>query len=362
MPPVLKAVVYLDQFAISNIFKLRNGTLSPTSNSYDFWSHLGPVLSRAYLRQQVAFPSSPIHFKETNVSATPAEMRAAHAMLSGEVSFRRLEEIELGQLIPFARAFHQGQAAPSLDLQVRDILVGDPDRWLPRYHIGMTTDYSAFAPGQRKSRDAAASELAALTRRWAVEKPSFEAVFTRELEAFGSAKLEALSQTLQRAARAQEVHDLLELFEATHTPDYVQFLQLAGFFESLGVPADEGWDTVVRFWSWSGMADLPFHRLGAALFASLARKFTAGQKKAPSPGMLSDFEAISLFGPYVDAMLLDRECSNFVRELRPDPAHLLRAKVFSLADGDEFIDYLNILAEGAPEDVRQQADALYRPA
>lgn len=360
LPAVRKAVVYLDQFAISDIFKLRAGTLPTTANSYDFWCRVEPAIRRAYLLQQVVFPASPIHFKETNVSADPQDLRVAHEMLSGGVQFRRLEEIELAQIVPFAKAFLRHEPPPRLDLAPQDALTGSTDKWLPRLHLSVNSDYSMFAASQRENRDQAAAELVTLTEAWAAEKPTFQQVFKRELEAFGPAKLGSLIASLNRAARAQDVGDHREVFEASHTPAQTQFTQLAGLFRSLGVPEHQTYDLVAAYWGWAENQHLPFHRLSAYLFAALARKFAAGQRRPPSKGMLNDFEAISYFGPYVDAMLLDRECAGLLREIPSDPGHLLRAKMFSLANGDDFIAYLNSLADQAPEDVRRHAEALYR--
>jgi hypothetical protein len=359
LPAVQKTIIYLDQFAISDLTKLRAGTLPTDANSYDFWRRADPEIRRAFLLQQAVFPASPIHFKETNVARNAPDLRVSHEMLSGGVHFRRLEELELSQMVPFAKAFLRGEPPPALSLRTGDALVGTPDVWLSRFHLSVNTDYSSFAPAQRANRDQAAAELVALTQGWGVEKPTFKTVFQRELKAFGDAKIQAVAQAVQRHARAQAANDPLEMFEAAHTPSYVQFLQLAGLFETLGVPRNATFDTVARFWAWPDNARLPFNRLSAYLFAALARKYAAGQKKDPTRGMLNDFEAIAYFGPYVDAMFVDRECGGLVKEMKDDPGLLLRAKVFSPADGDAFIAYLQALSDAASDDVRDQATALY---
>lgn len=362
LPPVTKRTVYLDQFAISQIFKLRRGELRPASNSYEFWIRADAALKRAYLLQQVVFPASHIHFKETIVYRSPEDLRVAHDMLAGGVHFRRLEEIELTQLVPFAQAFIRGEPPPKLDFALEEALAGDPDGWLPRFHISVNTDFSMFAEPQRATREQSSASLTALTDVWAAEKPTYQAAFEHELQALGPANINELKRAIDRAERASAAGDLLEVFEANNAPLYRQFLWLARLFEDMGVPHAHVASKVIEFWYWPGLQNIPFHRLFASLVALLARKFAAGQRRTPSPGMLNDFEAIAYFGPYVDAMLLDRECAGLVREMPADPSKLMRAKVFSLASGDAFIAYLDSLSDAAPKEVRQAAHDLYQLA
>ncbi|WP_287103985.1 hypothetical protein, partial [Brevundimonas sp.] len=84
LPPVDKAVIYLDQFAISNVYKVSTGTLRESATNRSFWIRLHDAVQRAYLLQQAVFPASNIHDDETLVAESIADgLSLAHDMLSG---------------------------------------------------------------------------------------------------------------------------------------------------------------------------------------------------------------------------------------------------------------------------------------
>jgi hypothetical protein len=97
----------------------------------------------------------------------------------------------------------------------------------------------------------------------------------------------------------------------------------------------------------------------AYLFAALGWKISCGQRKPITGGILNDFSAIATYGPYVDAMFVDRECGELLKHpsLRSDLK--LRAKIFSLQSRDEFLEYLTVLANGTPDAVVAYSKELY---
>lgn len=82
LPELDKRVVYLDQFAVSELYKTK--TRRPGAPSEQFWQDCYALANRAYLRQQVIFPVSNLHSDETIVFHSPEELRLAHEMFSGE--------------------------------------------------------------------------------------------------------------------------------------------------------------------------------------------------------------------------------------------------------------------------------------
>lgn len=87
LPDVDKRVVYLDQFVISELYKTKTKTRRPGAPSEQFWLECYSLANRAYLRQQVIFPTSNLHSDETIVWHSPSELRLTHEMFSGDISF-----------------------------------------------------------------------------------------------------------------------------------------------------------------------------------------------------------------------------------------------------------------------------------
>lgn len=359
LPPVDKAVVYLDQFAISNIYKVSTGTLRETAPSRAFWVRLHSAVQRAYLLQQVVFPASSIHDDETLVAAGLADgLALAHDMLSGETEFDRVEDIAMAQVWAFVEAYADGKPPPDLDFDVDGILDGERNAWIPDLHISANMSFSQFAPATRAGRDAAAAEFQALAAHWAQEKPSFATVLKRELNSMESANRGAVLASAKRIEKAIENEDLVEMFEGAESAIMRQFRALRAFFEKRGVAPEASTAEVLKFWGWAGNHHQPQHRISSYLFAGLARRI-ANNQRAPDKGMMNDIRAIATYGPYVDAMFVDRMCENLLREQPLARDLTMKAKFFSMRTGDAFIDYVDQLAAQATDEVRRYAEEAY---
>ncbi|OSJ22071.1 hypothetical protein [Bradyrhizobium japonicum] len=358
LPALNKKVVYLDQFAISELFKTKTKTRRAGAPREAFWKDCWDLANRAYLRQQVVFPSSNIHSDETIVFHSPSELRLAHEMLSGDVSFRATHDVATEHEQIFAEAFLAGQPPPSIVFDVDEILDGDRNVWLSKFHIDVKMDLSIFASGIRSDRESANLSLDRLAKRWAREKLSFDSVLRYELESYGASVRGAITSAItefQRVLASDDPEGMLHL----KTGWIDRYHALVYLFEQHGVPSDIAKTEVVRFLDWPGNHQQPTHRISAYLFAALAWKISSGQRAELRSSILNDINAISTYGPYVDAMFVDRECAALLKEGRLRTEVRLKAKMFSLATGDEFLQYLKDLVDGTPADVRSYADRIY---
>ena len=114
------------------------------------------------------------------------------------------------------------------------------------------------------------------------------------------------------------------------------------------------------FWRWVGNHHQPYHRISCYLFAALARKVGAGQKRAPGRGTLNDIKALAAYGPYVDAMFIDKEWAGLLAERPLHDELKLKARIFSINTGDAFLDYLDGLERRATVEVRELSQTIYR--
>ncbi|CAN7566710.1 hypothetical protein LJR225_004193 [Phenylobacterium sp. LjRoot225] len=358
LPEVDKKVIYLDQLAISEIFKIRSGTRRPGANSEAFWREAERLIRRVHLLQQAVFPDSNIHTDETLVYRSASELRLAHEMLGGDVSFKNIDDVINAQTWAFFKAFLAGCEPPELTFDVDEVLEGSRNAWLSDMHISTNMDLSRFADGVRASRDRAGDALAELAEHWGQEKPTFKQALKRELESYGRSHMQALAAALRGAAEANESGDWMAMLDSLHSPAYVQFGFMADDLRRRGSSSEEASETVVRFWNWKGNWRLPHHRISAHLFAGLARKMAAGQKELPTRGFFNDVNAVSVYGPYVDAIFLDNGCAGLVREMIQSGV-TLKAKVFSPRSGDQFLAYLEELETKATAEVREYAHEAY---
>jgi hypothetical protein len=358
LPSLDKKVIYLDQLAFSEISNVERGRRAGAPHN-DFWEEARRLIDRVFLLQQAIFPYSDIHFSETLVSRAPRELRDVYEGLAGETSFEDSDQIAMRQARAYASAFLAGGSAPELDLSVDGILHGERNAWLRDIRIGLNSDYSVFAAETRADVNRAAEGMNEVVQGWIQRKPTFDEVLREELEAYGKGRRAALAATLSRTMSSATSGDAIGYLDQIMHPIVREYSMLRRMAENAGVPGDQVDLKVFECWDWPANAFQPYHRISSYLYAGLARKYSAGQKRLPTRGFLNDVKAIAAYAPYVDAMFLDNECATLLSEapLRDDLD--FKARVFSLNSKEAFLEFLRGIEGGATPEAREYACRIY---
>lgn len=359
LPELDKKVVYLDQFVVSELFKLRSGTRKPNAANEEFWMRLDRSVRRAMLLQQAVFPHSDLHSEETTVSPFSEALRLAFDKLSGEVDLENHRDIQRSQIWAYFCAFLDGSGPPVLNFAVDEILHGNRNAWLPDMVVSVNADYSQFADQIRQRRDSLDQSMVPIFRRWQTTVPTFEVVLYEELTGIGAGKLLAFRRALELIQKGITDDDPQALVDGSLHSAFIEFRQMQATLLQRGLVSEEVTREVLRFWDWSGLAELPHHKIAAHLYAAVARKLAAGQKKLPTRGFSNDVQAIATYAPYVDAMFVDRECAALMREQPLSSTFGFSNRIYSLSTGDEFIQYLDALSDSTSDEVAAHAHQLY---
>jgi hypothetical protein len=354
LPDVDKRVVYLDQFAVSELYKTKTKTRRKGASSERFWQDCYSLANRAYLRQQVVFPVSNLHSDETIVFHSAAELRTAHEMFSGDTTFEHTGTIARHQEWEFAKAYLAGLGPPSLTFNVDDVLSGNRNVWLPVYHVGVNSDFSIFAPGLRRDKAKAEVSLKELAEGWVKNHSTFDQILKHELSSYGPAMRSAVRHEIARTSAAFVSNDPSSMLEMGFGLQD-RYKQLAAMFAQKGVSGKN----VSTFLDWDGNEEQSAHKIFAYLMAALGWRVVSGQSPSLSASILNDFTAIATYAPYVDAMFVDRQCASLLQQGRLRSELNYKARIFSMRNQQEFLDYLNELGDSASKEVREFAHDLY---
>lgn len=357
LPTLDKKVIYLDQFAFSELFKLKSGKRKEDAHS-EFWQAADRQINRLVLLQQAVFPPSDVHHSETLVSPWPKELRDAYEAVSGEVRFEDTNQIELSQIAVFARAFITN-SKPEIDFGIDNSVRGRRNEWLSDMRIAVQTDYSQFADGTRASVDETAQAVVDLMGGWRKHGMGFDEALEIELSSYHESRTGALQAFAQRHATAVAAGDFMAEFNLGMSFVVREMSLLRELFTQAGVASDQLDETTARFWRGDGNREQPFGRILAYMFAALAGQVKAGRAKDASRGFMNDVKAIAAYAPYVDAMLVDKECATLLGEGRPRDELCYKSRIFSLNKKDEFLAYLQEIEDATPEDVRHFAGIIY---
>jgi hypothetical protein len=126
----------------------------------------------------------------------------------------------------------------------------------------------------------------------------------------------------------------------------------------VGSTIEDTIERVIEFWEWPRMTEMPTNQIFSYLFASLGRRVAYGQQKV-TPGILTDFNAIATYAPYVDAMFLDKECAHLLAEPELQRDLHYRARIFSYSNKDAFLAYLRNIVAQATDEVRYFSERIY---
>lgn len=358
LPSPDKKVIYLDQFVFSQLFKVHSG--GSLGEHRQFWIEMEARVRRTVLLQQAIFPASNIHFSETTVSPFSEGLRAALESYGGDdASFLNSDDIKRAQSLQCFKAYRASQNTPTYDLNVDHALSGKRNSWLSLMRVHVKANFSLFADNIRQNMNISGDSMERIFKEWALKKPTFAEALKVELESYGSSRAQILGQRLNEHDVALKSGDVMAALDASGHPVVREFMELTRQLQAEGMSEDAAAGEVLRFWTWPGNWTQPALVISAHLFAQLARKVAAGQRKV-TRGLINDVTAISVYGPYVDAMFVDRECAALIKEVFRKNDIPLRARVFSLRDKDDFLAYLENLEASAPPEVKEMATHLYR--
>jgi len=274
LPALDKKVIYLDQFAFSELFKIKAGTRRADAHS-GFWRELYDKVQRVLLLQQAIFPTSDVHSSETVVSPFSGDLRNACEAIGGTASLKDTDEVSHRQVWECFDAYRQNRA-PSFSLDVDDVLSKQRNTWLPDMRVFVNADYSRFAEGLRDSINRDAKRMAAPIKFWWEKRPSFEKILQAELGSFGPGRVNVLRHLLDLKDQVQQSSDPLAILCVAGHPIFREFMELLRAFEADGLDQAVATVEVMGFGYWPGNREQPRHRITAYLFAAIARKIMAG--------------------------------------------------------------------------------------
>jgi hypothetical protein len=109
---------------------------------------------------------------------------------------------------------------------------------------------------------------------------------------------------------------------------------------------DEMTELMKGFRAANPIAEAPFLKLQALMYAVIAMQATGGQKHPPNEGMATDIDTVSHILPYCDAMFVDNECRalllNIPKRLQPEWV----SRVYSMHVKDDFLAFLREIRNG----------------
>ncbi len=355
LPKLRKKIIYLDQFVVSNLMKLKNPATKghATVAAEPFWRELHDLLFQLRQLQMICCPDSGSHEEESRTSPFNAELKKTYEALSGGITFEVYDSIESKQIGELALAWSEGRD-PAFDFDPRRILSKDPNEWNERFYI-VTGDNPFISEARlRQVRTELHANIARLFRDvWGNEKHSFEYWYELERTSFQRHLQRAVVRHKREREEAvfsckpgeQPPLELLDKILPSFPEGVIANIEHIMQFPRGGgmrSPKEQA-ELAKGFILGNRISDAPFVKLQSLMFAAIEMRAAQGQKKPPNEGTTTDIDTVAHLLPYCDAMFMDNGCRSLLldipRALRPPDT----AKVFSLNVKAQFLDYLRLI-------------------
>lgn len=364
LPALKKRVIYLDQLALSEMMK----ALNPQTKAHQkgrtdpFWIALFEKLDALTKSQLVVCPDSSAHGEESVLSPFNKALRRMYELFSHGVSFHDPWTIERFQIHKHMTAWLAGTSG-QLKFEIQSAIRGrDLHGWKDRIIVSAEIPWEQDWIDQlRANRDKQADDIAQVFARWQSEKHrGFDDWYEEEVYAYGSNHLRIYSAYYQRlnemfsGKREPAVNDMHPPHSVLLINDILRVLRQSGLTEEAIPPK------MMEYFSSPSMKDVPFQKISSLMWAAIARQAAhGGRLKLPSRGMGKDITTISTLLPYCDAMFIDKECRNLLSEEPLQSRINYGAKLFSLSNRQEFLDYLDDIKHNASAEHFDLVKGLY---
>jgi hypothetical protein len=363
LPELDKKIIYIDQFAISNMMK----ALNPQTTAYKkgkidkFWTLLFERLYRLCNMQLIICPDSIFHRTDSLFSPYYQPLKRMYELLSHGLSFYDHDTIKRFQISQHARNWITGNSDGELNLDVHSIISGNTNAWQDRFIVSLNLNYDSHSlDSLRKDRKRIHEGYQKVFSRWRTEKNrGFDDWFKEELASFGKTTLESyLRYVVQYIAistgRAPWTIDI------AYPPAEVALIHsIQGIFRNEGVKDCDMWPETLKYLESPSLVNIPFRKISCMLYAAIARKAAAGRKRPPNKGMSNDIEIISILLPYCDAMFMDNECHSYLREQPLCEEINYGKEVFSQNTKNEFLNCLNEIEEAVSKEHIEKLNEVY---
>ena len=363
LPKLNKKVIYIDQFAISNMMKF----LNPSTKSHEkvkgdiFWGKLFRQLHTLCKLQLIICPDSDMHKTESLLAPYYESLKRMYELFSNGISFQSHETIKLFQILGQFNIWIGD--TKKYDLNVQDIVSKNINAWQDRLIFSIKGYNSQSLIDEiRTNRDKVDNYIKDIFAKWQKEKnKDFDYWYEEEKKAEARTLIELYQKNLERLLKMS--YGLIPFEPDAVFPGFANkaFYAIKDRLKRKGISEEKEINKKLSEFLYSEtFENAPYIKSASMLYAAMTRRAAhQGRKKPPGRGFINDVKMISTLLPYCDAMFIDNECRNLLLEKPLCDDINYGTKVFSLSNKEEFLSYLDEIKQSASEEHMKAVEEVY---
>lgn len=348
LPDIRKKIIYLDQFFLSHAFRDQEQPFVDAANR----------IKDMASRQLVVCPYSSVHTDETHLWRHEQQENLYKFIKQTARGYKFNEAYEIKQEQMY-RAFDAFRSESDVIQQIeeRDAFREDIHRWDDYFWIDIRP-FLGDLEAMRQGKAAAIEGLVDLFPEWKKLTTSFEEDINMEARGYGKSLLDQYLQMVVNVSTG----NLMSHLEAPIDTMYVESLLHC---DSSTMEIDDRLKRIGAFFSSPYFTNIPNIRISCGLFAVLRKMVKNGAYTNPVnarrklAGLFYDSECISVFGPYSDAIFIDRAMSQWCEDPEAKLLESHDTKVFSVASWEDFHSYLDLVEADYTDDIREALNWVY---
>jgi hypothetical protein len=349
LPDIRKHIIYLDQFFLSHAFRKQEQPF------VDAAKRIQDMASR----QLVVCPYSSVHTDETHLWRHEQQENLYKFIKQTARGYKFCQAYEIKR-IQMTRAFESFifNRESSQLIDPKDAFRENVHRWDDYFWIDLRPILGDLDAMRQGKTDAIAG-LVGLFPEWSKLNSTFKQDVKSEALGYGRSLVD---QYVQMAFKVAASGDFTEYLTAPIDSMYIETLLR---YDSKEIDFDNRLNRIFEFIASDYFVSIPNVQVSCGLFAVLRKKVKNGSFTNPErakkklAGLFYDSECISVFGPYCNAIFIDRAMMQWCNDPEARLLEEYNAGVFSAENWVEFHQYLDQIERDAPEEICKYLSMVY---
>lgn len=316
-----------------------------------FWQNLYNKISDLCHKHLIACPVSDVHENESILFPYQEILQNLYEPISGDTKFLNRSTFVNFEVSQFAEKWLKGDFDTALKLERKCYIHGEVNAWQKKFRISFKPDKSLKEDEKRHKENFHKSLKNVFDRFKNKNDFDFDECYKKETASFGEGNFKQYISFIKNVN--------LENFD-NFPESYLTINSVRGLFLDNEVERKDILNSLAQFFTSDKLENIPSVKIEGLLWASLARQCAiGGRRKDPGEGIVNDVVSISLYLPLCDAMFIDNECAEMLRQKPVCDRIGYDTKTFSLNKKDEFLNYLDQILKDAPAGVLNAVIELY---
>jgi len=348
LPVLKKEIIYLDQFFFSLAFREQKKEFVDAAKK----------ITDMVARQLIVCPYSSVHRDETKLwrHEQQKELYDFIKHTSAGQKFKEAEEVKLSQMTCAYIKFLHDSNEP-FRFESKDAFRDNIHKWNGYFWVDVNFNIGD-TDLKREKKTEAIGGLVKLFPKWRESELSTKEIIKEEANGYRDGLLDCFFKMMDSMAK----NDVMAYLNA---PVNTIFVERLLHLKSDKVDDEGKFESIKSFFNSNYFYNLPYNKISCELFAILRKMVKNGAYKSPQKaqnklsGLFYDTEFISVFGPYCNAIFIDKAMMQWCKDPDVDVLKPYSTKLFSADNWNEFHLYLDGIEQKISDEQKEALKIVY---